>query len=177
MRIAILASEGAPYVKSGGLGDVMEALPAALARIPGNEVVLILPYYRKIKETPVFPVELAAHFQVQLGWRDQYAGILKLQGRNDGVQVWFVDNEYYFAGRTGPIYGSMDDGERYAFFSKTCLEAMQKLDYIPDVIQCNDWQTALAPVYLAAEYYPRFPGTKLIGTPANPVIVKRGEVV
>ena len=117
MKIAILASEGAPYVKSGGLGDVMEALPAALARIPGNEVTLILPYYKKILENPKYEVEQVTQFHVNLGWRQQYAGILKLKNRNDGVQVYFIDSLYYFGGRDGAIYGDIDDGERYAFFS------------------------------------------------------------
>ena len=85
MRIAILASEGAPYVKSGGLGDVMEALPAALSRIPGNEVVLMLPYYKKIKENPAYEVEQLAYFNVSLGWRQQYCGVMKLKNRTDGV--------------------------------------------------------------------------------------------
>ena len=92
MRIAILASEGAPYAKSGGLGDVMEALPAALARMEGNEVVLILPYYKKIKDNPAYQVELVTQFHVALGWRQQYAGIYKLINRTDGVTVYFIDN-------------------------------------------------------------------------------------
>ena len=145
MRIAICASEGAPYCKSGGLGDVMEALPAALARIEGNEVALFLPYYNKIKENAKYQTEMVGQFRVSLGWRQQYCGLLKLLGRNDGVQVYFIDNEYYFGCRTGAIYGDLDDGERFAFFSRACLDAMLVADYIPDVIQCNDWQTALVP--------------------------------
>ena len=94
MRIAICASEGAPYCKSGGLGDVMEALPAALSRIEGNEVVLILPYYKKIKDNPAYPVELVAQYRVGLGWRQQYAGLMKLANREDGVTVYFIDNDY-----------------------------------------------------------------------------------
>ena len=104
MRIAICASEGAPYAKSGGLGDVMEALPAALSRIPGNEVALFLPYYNKIKTNEKYPTELVAQFRVGLGWRQQYAGLMKLTNRNDGVQVYFIDNEYYFGSRTGSIW-------------------------------------------------------------------------
>ena len=138
MRIAVCASEGAPYAKSGGLGDVMEALPAALARIEGNEVALFLPYYKKIKDNDKYEVELVSQFQVSLGWRQQYCGLLKLTNRNDGVQVYFIDNEYYFGGRTGAIYGDMDDGERYAYFSRACLDAMIAVEFIPDVIQCND---------------------------------------
>ena len=167
MKIAVLASEGAPYAKSGGLGDVMEALPAALKRIAGNEVLLILPFYKKIKENPNYPTELVSELTVTLNWRRQYCGIRRLQGRTDGVQVLFIDNDYYFGGRTGPIYGDLDDSERFAFFSKACLEAMQAVHYIPDVIQCNDWQTALVPVMLNAWFRPSFPNTKCMYTIHN----------
>ena len=167
MKIAILASEGAPYIKSGGLGDVMEALPSALARIDGNEVVLLLPYYKKILDNPAFDVELMHHFHVALGWRQQYAGIYRLKNRTDGVQVYFIDSLYYFGGRDGAIYGNGDDGERFAYFSKACLDALVKLDFIPDIIQCNDWQTATVPVFLKALYYPFFPNTRCMYTIHN----------
>ena len=167
MRIAVCASEGAPYAKSGGLGDVMEALPAALARMAGNEVSLFLPYYGKIKNNAAYAVEKVAERYVHLGWRRQYAGVLKLLGRNDGVQVYFIDNEYYFGGRTGAIYGDLDDGERFAFFSRACLDAMDAVNYIPDIIQCNDWQTGLIPVYLKALYQGRFSGTRCMYTIHN----------
>ena len=167
MKIAILASEGAPYVKSGGLGDVMEALPAALSRIEGNQVVLILPYYKKIKENPAFEVERVTQFHVALGWRRQYVGVMRLTNRNDGVQVYFIDNDYYFGKRDGAIYGSLDDGERFAFFSKACMDTMIAVDYIPDVIQCNDWQTALIPTLLKAQYAGLYPNTKCMYTIHN----------
>ena len=167
MRIAVCASEGAPYAKSGGLGDVMEALPAALQRIEGNEVALFLPYYNKIKTNEKYPVELVSQFRVSLGWRQQYAGLMRLTNRTDGVQVYFIDNEYYFGGRTGAIYGDMDDGERYAFFSRACLDAMIALDYAPDVIQCNDWQCALIPTYLKSVYRSTFPNTRCMYTIHN----------
>ena len=167
MRIAVCASEGAPYAKSGGLGDVMEALPAALQRIEGNEVALFLPYYNKIKTNEKYPVELVSQFRVSLGWRQQYAGLMRLTNRTDGVQVYFIDNEYYFGGRTGAIYGDMDDGERYAFFSRACLDAMIALDYTPDVIQCNDWQCALIPTYLKSVYRSTFPNTRCMYTIHN----------
>ena len=167
MKIAILASEGAPYVKSGGLGDVMEALPAALSRIEGNEVVLLLPYYKKIRENPSYQVELVKQFYVSLGWRQQYCGVLKLTNRDDGVQVYFLDNLQYFGDRSGGIYGEQDDAERFAFFSKACLDTLVALNFVPNVIQCNDWQTAPVPVYLAAQYYPLFPGTKCMFTIHN----------
>jgi len=167
MKIAILASEGAPYAKSGGLGDVMEALPAALARLQGNEVTLILPYYKKIKDNPKYEVEQVAQFYVALGWRQQYAGVMKLKNRTDGVQVYFIDNLYYFGGREGAIYGDMDDAERFAFFSKACLDTLVCLDFIPNVIQCNDWQTAAVPAFLKMQYSPLFPGTKCMFTIHN----------
>ena len=168
MKIAILASEGAPYCKSGGLGDVMEALPAALQRIEGNEVVLVLPYYKKIKDAAEkFPVEKVAECVVTLGWRKQYAGVMKLTNRTDGVTVYFIDNEYYFGGRSGAIYGDIDDGERFAFFSRACMEVLGAVDYIPDVIQCNDWQTALVPTDLNACYRHAFPNTRCMFTIHN----------
>ena len=167
MKIAICASEGAPYIKSGGLGDVMEALPSALARIEGNEVALFLPYYKKIKDNPAYTVELVAQFQVTLSWRKQYCGLMKLTNRTDGVQVYFIDNLYYFGGRPGAIYGDLDDGERFAYFSKACLDAMAIIGYIPDVIQCNDWQTALIPTYLKAQYHSVFPRTRCMYTIHN----------
>ena len=167
MKIAIMASEGAPYAKSGGLGDVMEALPAALARIPGNEVVLLLPYYKKIKDNPAYETEQVRYFDVSLGWRQQFCGVEKLKNRADGVTVYFIDNDYYFGNRPGPIYGDCDDGERFAFFSKACLEVLSHLDFVPDVIQCNDWQTALVPVFLKAWYSQRFPYTRTAFTIHN----------
>ena len=167
MKIAILASEGAPYAKSGGLGDVMEALPAALSRIPGNEVVLILPYYKKILENPAYEVERVHYFDTKLAWRSLYTGVMKLKNRTDGVQVYFLDNLYYFGGRSGAIYGDGDDSERFAYFSKACLDTLAGIGFIPDVIQCNDWQTAMVPVYLNAMYRDSFPHTRCMYTIHN----------
>ena len=167
MKIAILASEGAPYAKSGGLGDVMEALPAALSRIPGNEVVLILPYYKKILDNAAYEVERVHHFDTKLAWRSLYTGVMKLKNRTDGVQVYFLDNLYYFGGREGAIYGDGDDSERYAYFSKACLDTLAGIGFIPDVIQCNDWQTAMVPVYLNAMYREVFPTTRCMYTIHN----------
>ena len=167
MKIAILASEGAPYVKSGGLGDVMEALPSALSKIEGNEVALFLPYYKKMLDNPAIETELVTQFHVGLGWRLQYAGIYRVTNRKDNVQVYLVDNLYYFGGRDGAIYGQIDDAERYAYFSKACLDGLVTMEWIPDVIQCNDWQTALVPTYLKARYHSLFPNTKCMFTIHN----------
>ena len=167
MRIAICASEGAPYCKSGGLGDVMEALPAALSRIEGNEVALFLPYYHKIKSNTAYVTEKIAEFRVSLGWRQQYCAVMKLTNRADRVQVYFLDSEYYFGARTGAIYGDMDDGERFAFFSRACLDAMLAIEFVPEIIQCNDWQCGLIPVYLKAVYHDRLSNTRCMYTIHN----------
>ena len=167
MRIAVCASEGAPYCKSGGLGDVMEALPAALSRIEGNEVALFLPYYHKIKSNTAYVTEKIAEFRVSLGWRQQYCAVMKLTNRADKVQVYFLDSEYYFGARTGAIYGDMDDGERFAFFSRACLDAMLAIEFIPEIIQCNDWQCGLIPVYLKAVYHDRLSNTRCMYTIHN----------
>ncbi len=167
MRIAMLASEGAPFVKSGGLGDVMEALPSALARIPGNEVILLLPYYHKIKANPAYETEFITQCNVRLGWRNQYAGILKLKNPKNNVQVYFIDNLYYFGAPGRAIYGDIDDGERFAFFSKACLDALVALRFNPEIIQCNDWQTAAVPVMLPAQYYQDFPDCRCMFTIHN----------
>ena len=167
MRIAICASEGAPYCKSGGLGDVMEALPAALSRIEGNEVALFLPYYHKIKSNTAYITEKITEFRVSLGWRQQYCAVMKLTNRADKVQVYFLDSEYYFGARTGAIYGDMDDGERFAFFSRACLDAMLAIEFIPEIIQCNDWQCGLIPVYLKAVYHDRLDKTRCMYTIHN----------
>ena len=147
MNIAVLASEAAPFAKSGGLGDVIRALPAALQAIPGNRVVVFLPYYKTIRENPAWKTKLVTQFTVTLGWRQNYAGVLLLTRKTAGVQVYFIDNLQYFGHREG-LYGHGDDAERFAFFSKACLEALKAVDFIPDVIQCNDWQTGLVPVLL-----------------------------
>ena len=167
MRIAICASEGAPYCKSGGLGDVMEALPAALSRIEGNEVALFLPYYHKIKSNTAYVTEKIAEFRVSLGWRQQYCAVMKLTNRAYKVQVYFLDSEYYFGARTGAIYGDMDDSERFAFFSRACLDAMLAIEFIPEIIQCNDWQCGLIPVYLKAVYHDRLSNTRCMYTIHN----------
>ena len=165
MKIAMIGSEAAPFAKSGGLGDVLQGLPAELARIPGNEVCLFLPLYRKIRKNPAFSLELVKEFTVTLSWRQQYTALYRLVDDALGYRVYFIDNEYYF-GRDG-LYGFLDDGERYAYFGRAVLDAMVCLDFIPQVIQSNDWQTAMVPVFLKAFYKERFPETKTLFTIHN----------
>ena len=150
MKILLASSEAAPFIKTGGLGDVAAALPKALAESPNTEVYVFLPYYKSIKDNPEFEIEYVTHFFVPLSWRNVYAGLFRAVSKRKKLQYYFIDNEYYFY-RDG-CYGHYDDGERFAFFSKAILEALQHLDWYPDVIHANDWQTALVPVFLRAFY-------------------------
>ena len=145
MKILYAASEAAPFAKSGGLADVAGALPKALVR-DGIDARVVMPLYGdlKFKDTLTY----VTNFSVPVGWRSQYCGLFKAE--RDGVVYYFIDNEYYFK-RSG-LYGFYDDGERFAFFSRAILEMLFYTDFEPDIINCNDWQTALTPVYLNLYY-------------------------
>ena len=153
MQIVFASAECAPFVKTGGLGDVAGSLPAALVRA-GAEVIVMVPKYATIKDEYKTQMEHFADFYVSLGWRNEYCGLEKLE--HDGVTYMFIDNERYFA-RDYP-YGFFDDGERFAFFSKAITESLQHLPagFECDILHCNDWQTALAPVFLR-EFYQGLP--------------------
>ena len=165
MRIAMITAEAAPFIKTGGLGDVLQALPNELARMPENQVALFLPYYKRIKHNPDLEIEQLTSFTVNLTWRQQYVGLFKLKAEDSPLQVYFIDNEYYFC-RDG-IYGFYDDGERFAYFSKAVLACMNWLEFNPEIIHCHDWQSALVPVYLDAEFRTCFPQAKTVFTIHN----------
>ena len=166
MKIAMVASEAAPLVKTGGLGDVMQALPAELARIKGNEIAVFLPYYKKLKQDETLPVEFLGSFNMELAWRESYVGILRLKSRRKKLQIYFIDNDYYFGARN-TIYGDFDDGERFAYYSKAVLAAMYYLDFKPEILHCHDWQSAMAVVYCRALYGSWCPETKTVFTIHN----------
>lgn len=153
MHIVFASAECAPFVKTGGLGDVAGSLPAALVRA-GAEVIVMVPKYATIKDEYKAQMEHFSDFYVSLGWRNEYCGLEKLE--HDGVTYMFIDNERYFA-RDYP-YGFFDDGERFAFFSEAITESLQHLPagFECDILHCNDWQTALAPVFLR-EFYQGLP--------------------
>lgn len=153
MQIVFASAECAPFVKTGGLGDVAGSLPSALVRA-GAEVIVMVPKYATIKDEYKAQMEHFSDFYVSLGWRNEYCGLEKLE--HDGVTYMFIDNERYFA-RDYP-YGFFDDGERFAFFSKAITESLQHLPagFECDILHCNDWQTALAPVFLR-EFYQGLP--------------------
>ncbi len=143
MKVLFAASEAFPFCKTGGLADVAGSLPVSLAE-NGDQVAVILPLYDRIPQQWRERMVYRSYIYVDVAWRHQYCGIFVMEYR--GVTWYFVDNEHYF--RRGRLYGEYDDGERFAFFSKAVVDLLPSLDWMPEVIHCNDWQTALIPVYL-----------------------------
>ena len=158
MKILYATSEAAPFIKSGGLADVLGALPPEISRDAQNSVAVVLPYYQKIKNNPDFEIEYVCDFTMPLSWRESYVGIFKAEVSTKGtpgkkktnVTYYFIDNESYFGRDT--IYGHIDDGERFAFFSRAVLEMCVRLELAPHIIHCNDWQTGFVPLFLKAFY-------------------------
>ncbi|EFR44143.1 glycogen synthase GlgA [Streptococcus pseudoporcinus] len=147
MKILFVAAEGAPFAKTGGLGDVIGALPKSLVK-HGHQVAVILPYYDMIDQKFGQQVEEVLYFYTNVGWRRQYVGIKKLV--KDRVTFYFIDNQYYFF--RGHVYGDWDDGERFAFFQLAALEAMEKINFVPDLLHVHDYHTAMIPFLLKEKY-------------------------
>ena len=147
MKVLFAASEAHPFIKTGGLGDVMGALPQSLTEL-GVEARVVIPKYKNIKDEFKQKLQFIKWFTVPVGWRNQYCGVFQYQYK--GVIYYFIDNEYYF-NRDG-LYGYFDDGERFAFFNRAVLEFIKQVDWQPDLINCNDWQTGMVPVLLNLEY-------------------------
>ncbi|MDN6398150.1 MAG: glycogen/starch synthase, partial [Alkalibacterium sp.] len=148
MKLLFAASECAPFFKTGGLGDVVGALPKELAD-KGHDVRVVLPYFvSKLDDTTKEQLEDVTDFIVEVGWRKQYCGIKKLV--KDSVTYYFVDNTFYFD--RSELYDYGDDGERFAFFQQAIIEMLEKIDFIPDILHVNDWQTAMIPVLLKDKY-------------------------
>ncbi|MDQ0151297.1 glycogen synthase GlgA [Eubacterium multiforme] len=147
MKVLIAASEAHPFIKTGGLGDVMGALPQALKNL-GLDVRVVIPNYRDIKKEIKEKLEFIKSFEVPVSWRKQYCGVLEYKYK--GVTYYLLDNEYYFK-RDG-LYGYYDDGEKFAFFDRAVLEFLKEIDWKPDIIHCNDWQTGMIPVLHKVEY-------------------------
>ena len=148
MKILFAASEAAPFVKTGGLGDVAQGLPAYLAKNSDMDVRVVIPFYKSIKDKNDAKIKFVTSFGVDLSWRRVHVGIFETVYKK--VKYYFIDNEYYF-NRDG-CYGYFDDGERLAYFSKALLEMLMHIDFMPDVIHLNDWQTALVPAFLKTQY-------------------------
>jgi len=150
MKILYAASEAQPFAASGGLADVAGSLPKALVK-EGHECAVVMPFYKNtIKPEYQKKFKFLTCFNVPVGWRAQYCGVFTYKSR-DGVTYFFIDNEYYFEREFG-VYGYYDDAERFAFFSRAVLEMLHHVDYKPDIINSNDWQCALIPVYYHIYY-------------------------
>lgn len=143
MKILYVTSEAVPFCKTGGLADVAGSLPPSLAA-DGAEVAVVLPLYRTVKERFGGELNFECYDYVNLAWRHSYCGLFSLQ--RDGVTWYFLDNEQYFD--RPALYGEMDDGERFGFFSRAVVQMLPHFRFWPDVVHCNDWQTALVPIYL-----------------------------
>ena len=148
MKILYVGAEVVPFVSTGGLGDVLGSLPAAIAKNPENDVRVILPLHKSVKAKFGDSLNFVGETTVHLSWRNQYCGLFSLE--RDGVIYYFVDNEYYF--NRDAIYGHFDDGERYSFFGKAVLDIMPLINFYPDILHTNDWQSAMSVVYLKRKY-------------------------
>lgn len=146
--VLFVGSEATPFIKTGGLADVLGSLPVALAEDENLDVRVILPLYGTMEQGFKTHLTYVTNFNVPVGWRNQYCGLFYYKRKN--VTFYFIDNEYYF--KRDNLYGYYDDGERFAYFSRAVLETMTHLDYYPDVMHCHDWQTAMAIVYLKTIY-------------------------
>ena len=164
MKILFAASEAFPFMASGGLADVAGSLPKALYK-DGQDCRIVMPLYGDIRSELKEKMKYITNFTVPLAWRRQYCGVFEAQV--DGVTYYFLDNEYYFK-RKG-IYGFYDDAERFSFFAKAILEMLNYIDFAPEIIHCNDWQTALTPVYLNLyfRHNPKFQNIRTVFTIHN----------
>lgn len=149
-KVVFLGSEAAPFIATGGLADVMGSLPKAIAANGNFDVSVILPLYGGISQDFKSQFKFITNFNVSVAWRWQYCGVFYY--KYQGVDFYFIDNEYYFK-REGNIYGFYDDGERFSFFSRAALDTIARLDIYPDVLHCNDWQTAASIIFLKGMYY------------------------
>jgi len=148
-KILFVGSEALPFAATGGLGDVLGSLPAALrSKDPDTDVRVVIPMYRTVADKYKDKMTKAAEFTVSLSWRRQYCGVWSYV--NNGVTYYFIDNEYYF--RRESLYGSYDDGERYAYFCKAVMEMLPHIGFIPDILHCHDWQSALCVIYQKRKY-------------------------
>lgn len=149
-KVVFIGTEATPFVATGGLADVLGSLPKAIAANGNYDVSVILPLYGNISQEFKSQFKFLANFNVSVAWRWQYCGVFFFEYQ--GVKFYFIDNEYYFK-REGNIYGFYDDGERFAFFSRAALDTIARLDIYPDVLHCNDWQTASSIIFLKGMYF------------------------
>ncbi|MCP3027269.1 glycogen synthase GlgA [Halobacillus sp. A5] len=164
MNVLMIGSECTPFIKTGGLADVLGSLPHALKE-DGHEVRVVLPKYETMSDDWKIKLETIQTFNVEIGWRNKYAGVQYIE--HNGIPVYFIDNEYYF--KRSNLYGYDDEAERFVFFNKAIMEMIRKMDWKPDVLHCHDWQAGLVPVLLHTHYGsdPKFQDMKTVFTIHN----------
>lgn len=166
-KILFVGSEALPFAATGGLGDVLGSLPAAIAKkAQGNaDIRVVMPLYDKISEEYKNQMKFVCSFTVGLSWRNLYCGVKSLE--LNGVIYYFIDNEFYF--KRGPLYGQYDDGERYAYFCKAALSMLAQIDFFPDILHAHDWQAALSVIYAKRKFcgQPGYDGIKTVFTIHN----------
>ena len=161
MKILFVSSEAHPFAKSGGLGDVAYSLPKAL--IKTTDIRVIMPKYKNIHEKYCSGMKFISKFTTKVSWREKYVGLYKM--KYDDIPFYFIDNEDYF--NRPNAYGYFDDGERFAYFSRAVIDAIEHMNFVPDIIHCNDWQTALVAVFLKEFYGEKYKNIKVIYTIHN----------
>jgi starch synthase len=161
MKILFVSSEAHPFAKSGGLGDVAYSLPKAL--IKTTDIRVIMPKYTSIHDKYHSGMKLISKFTTKVSWREKYVGLYRM--KYDNIPFYFIDNEGYF--NRPNAYGYFDDGERFSYFSRAVIDAIEHMDFIPDIIHCNDWQSALIPVFLRAFYGEKYKDIKVVYTIHN----------
>jgi starch synthase len=160
-KILFVSSEAHPFAKSGGLGDVAYSLPKALVKT--TDIRVIMPKYSTIHDKYCSGMEFVSKFTTKVSWRERYVGLFKME--YDKIPFYFIDNQDYFARETA--YGYFDDAERFAYFSRAVIDSIEHMDFVPDIIHCNDWQSALVPVFLKAFYYEKYKDVKVVYTIHN----------
>ncbi len=160
-KILFVSSEAHPFAKSGGLGDVAYSLPKALVKT--TDIRVIMPKYSTIHDKYCSSMEFVSKFTTKVSWRERYVGLFKME--YDKIPFYFIDNQDYFAREAS--YGYFDDAERFAYFSRAVIDSIEHMDFVPDIIHCNDWQSALVPVFLKAFYYEKYKDVKVVYTIHN----------
>ncbi|MCS5421686.1 MULTISPECIES: glycogen synthase GlgA [Psychrilyobacter] len=161
MKILFVTSEAHPFAKSGGLGDVAHSLPKALVKT--TDIRVIMPKYTSIHDRYRSGMKLISKFTTKVSWREKYVGLYRM--KYDKIPFYFIDNEGYF--NRPNAYGYFDDGERFSYFSRAVIDAIEHMDFVPDIIHCNDWQSALIPVFLKAFYGEKYKDIKVVYTIHN----------
>ncbi|MEG2038573.1 MAG: glycogen/starch synthase [Oscillospiraceae bacterium] len=150
MKALFVTGEAIPFVNTGMVTGLLQELPKELSKQEDMQLCIVMPYYKAVAEQPTFQIKYITNFGVQLGWRHLHCGLFHAVDTESGINYYFLDNKYYFY--RDEIYGHQDDGERFAFFAKAAITALEYIDFVPDVINCTDWTSALVPLFLKSDF-------------------------